>query len=53
MVTHVLHNPVRCGLAERWQNYPFWGSLVFDLAGDHATAGDKPPPYGPQPKGRS
>jgi len=46
VVKYILHNPVRCGLAERWQDYPFCGSLVF-------TAGDKPPPYSAQPDGTS
>ena len=28
---YVLENPVRKGLASRWQEYPFKGSTVFDL----------------------
>ena len=48
VVKYVLHNPVRSGFVTRWDEYPFCGSLVFDLAGDHVSAGaagDEPPPY--------
>lgn len=31
VVQYVLDNPVRKGLVRRWQDYPFVGSLVFDL----------------------
>ena len=31
IVRYVLHNPVRKGLVERWQDYHFSGSLVYDL----------------------
>jgi len=30
-VNYVLNNPVRSGLVQQWQDYPFCGSLVFDL----------------------
>lgn len=29
-VVYVLNNPVRQGLVERWRDYPFCGSLVFN-----------------------
>lgn len=45
VVNYVLQNPVRSGIAKQWQDYSFCGSLVFDLAEDRETAGDKPPPY--------
>ena len=32
VVDYVLNNPVRAGLVEQWQDYPFSGSLVFDLS---------------------
>jgi len=31
VVAYVLENPVRRGLVETWQDYPFAGSLVFEL----------------------
>ena len=31
VVRYVLHNPVRGGLVASWRDYPFCGSLVFDL----------------------
>jgi putative transposase len=34
IVRYVLHNPVRKGLVERWQDYHFSGSLVYDLDGE-------------------
>lgn len=34
VVDYVLRNPVRSGAVERWQDYPFSGSLVFDLSTD-------------------
>jgi REP element-mobilizing transposase RayT len=32
VIGYVLHNPVRLGLVERWCDYRFSGSLVFELA---------------------
>ena len=32
VVEYVLNNPVRAGLVERWCDYPFSGSSVFELA---------------------
>lgn len=31
LVAYVLNNPVRRGLADRWREYPFAGSVVWDL----------------------
>ncbi len=31
IVDYVLYNPVRRGLVEEWRDYPFCGSLVFEL----------------------
>jgi REP element-mobilizing transposase RayT len=31
VVAYVVENPVRRGIVEVWQNYPFAGSLVFEL----------------------
>lgn len=31
VVSYVLNNPVRSGLVQRWRDYPFCGSLEFDL----------------------
>jgi REP element-mobilizing transposase RayT len=31
VVAYVVENPVRRGLVETWQDYPFAGSLVFEL----------------------
>jgi REP element-mobilizing transposase RayT len=31
---YILANPVRAGLVERWQDYPFAGSLVWDVSTD-------------------
>ena len=31
VLDYILKNPVRAGLVERWQDYPFVGSLVFTL----------------------
>ncbi|SRR5579883_2892329 len=28
---YILNNPVRAGLCDQWQDYPFVGSTVFDL----------------------
>ena len=33
VVRYVLNNPVREGLVEKWQDYEFSGSLVYDLSG--------------------
>ena len=30
-ITYLLDNPVRKGLVDHWQNYPFKGSLDFNL----------------------
>ena len=49
-VDYVLHNPVRSGITQRWEDYPFCGSLVFDLRSRARPAGDKPPPYIPVPE---
>ena len=32
---YVLNNPVRKGLVEKWRDYEFSGSLVYDLAEEH------------------
>jgi REP element-mobilizing transposase RayT len=32
LITYILNNPVRAGICERWEDYPFKGSTVFDLA---------------------
>ena len=34
VIEYVLNNPVRSGLVARWRDYPFSGSLVFDLGED-------------------
>ena len=34
VVRYVLNNPVRQGLVEKWQDYHFSGSLVYDLDED-------------------
>lgn len=34
VVQYVLDNPVRKGLADHWDDYPFSGSLVFHLRGE-------------------
>jgi REP element-mobilizing transposase RayT len=39
---YILDNPVRKGLVERWQDYPFSGSLVFEL--EEGAGGREPPP---------
>ena len=31
VVEYVLNNPVRRGLVQEWRDYPYCGSLVFDL----------------------
>ena len=31
-IEYVLHNPVRSGLVERWRDYRFSGSIVYELA---------------------
>ncbi len=31
LITYILNNPVRAGICERWEDYPFKGSTVFDL----------------------
>ncbi len=31
LITYILNNPVRAGICERWNDYPFKGSTVFDL----------------------
>ena len=31
VVEYVLNNPVRSGLVERWSDYRFSGSMVFDI----------------------
>ena len=31
VVDYVLYNPIRRGLVEEWRDYPFSGSLVFEL----------------------
>jgi len=28
---YIIHNPVRSGMVENWEDYPFCGSLVYDL----------------------
>ena len=34
VVQYVLNNPVRAGLASAWRDYPFCGSLVFELCSE-------------------
>lgn len=34
VVQYVLNNPVRAGLSSAWQDYPFCGSLVFELCSE-------------------
>jgi putative transposase len=63
VIEYVLQNPVRSGLVERWCDYRFSGSSVFELGGGRApalraatrlfTAGDEPPPYGGRRRGFS
>ncbi len=31
VVDYIVHNPVRAGMVENWRDYPFVGSLVYDL----------------------
>jgi len=31
VANYIVHNPVRAGIVEHWQNYPFSGSLVYEL----------------------
>ena len=31
VVMYVLHNPVRKGLVSEWREYPYSGSLVYEL----------------------
>jgi REP element-mobilizing transposase RayT len=32
LITYILNNPVRAGICDTWQDYPFKGSTVFDLS---------------------
>jgi len=31
VANYIVHNPVRAGIVQHWQNYPFSGSLVYEL----------------------
>ena len=31
-VAYILHNPVRAGLAKNWYDYPYKGSMLYDLS---------------------
>jgi len=31
VANYIVHNPVRAGIVEDWNNYPFCGSSVYDL----------------------
>lgn len=42
VVEYVLHNPVRAGLVERWWDYPYSGSTVYEFV--DAGGGQAPAP---------
>ena len=31
VANYIIHNPVRNGIVENWGDYPFSGSLVYEL----------------------
>jgi hypothetical protein len=31
VASYIIHNPVRNGIVEHWEDYPFSGSLVYEL----------------------
>jgi hypothetical protein len=43
-IEYVLNNPVRSGLVERWCDYRFSGSIVFELAGGGQAPALRLPP---------
>lgn len=42
VVSYVLNNPVRAGLATHWREYPFAGSLAIDLSPTDGGGGQAP-----------
>ncbi|MHB1843516.1 MAG: REP-associated tyrosine transposase [Deltaproteobacteria bacterium] len=49
VIHYVLQNPVRAGIVERWEDYPFSGSLVHELGvrGTQSGGGGGAPPPPP------